>query len=180
MKGFISPNNKVVSVLINPSSNLTPGGVTFPTQQDLENRKIVAIEAYSVRDIPFDPLNPGTPVLPDTAFVQAFLTLYTSAVNNKTNFSSRQEPGLFYDKYPLVSMRRTQNNVAAGSYPSFVQDIFLIRPTELAFNKCKIEFPNPVALATTASAVFVFHYLDKGDDGVAWMNAMGYGAQVTK
>ena len=172
---FVSPNAKTVSVLINPSGGNSVASTLFPTQQDLQDRKIVAIEAFSVLDMSFDPLNSGQPVLSVPVFNAAFLTLYTSAVPNPSYGNANQQAGDFYDKLPLSSMRRVQNYTTAVTQNSNLSSgLFLIRPTELAFNKCKVEFPTTVAMANSMSAVFVFHYLDKGDDGIFWMKAMGY------
>lgn len=181
MNAFISPNSKVIGVLLTPSGGTTSASYTFPTQQELQDRKIVAIEAYvgisasNAGDILNDPTNPGIACLTPLLFQNAFLTLYTAAVKNQTVFARHQEAGLFYDKIPFASLRRVQNGfqVALPS-ASFVRSIFMIRPTELTFNKCKVEFPTPVVLAEVQSAVFVFHYLDKGDDGSQWMRSMGY------
>jgi hypothetical protein len=166
----------MVSVLVTPTAGSSPASAIFPTVQELQDRKVVAIEAYCGIDITSDPNNPGIPVLDTTIFPLAFLTLYTSAVPNKSFFNKFQESGDFYSKVALASMRRVNNNdTTLTPLPSFTNDIFMIRPTELAFNKCKVEFPTGVAMASPQSAVFLFHYLDKGDDGTSWMNTMGYG-----
>lgn len=175
MQQFLSPNAKVLSVLITPSGATSTASTTFPTQQDLENRKIIAIQAYMDQDITNDPLNPSTVVMTSAVFSNAFLTLYTAAVRNDSAFTAHQQPGLFYDKIPFPQLRNVFNNNTSGAVTSsYSPTLFLIRPTELSFNKCKVEFPTPVAMASPMSAVFVFHYLDKGDDGSAWMHAMGY------
>lgn len=172
---FISPNAKTLSVLITPSGGNSVASTTFPTQQDLENRKIVAVEAFSANDMTYDPLNSGTPILTTPVFNAAFLTLYVSAVKNPNNFSRFQQPGLFYDKIPFSSLRRVQNYTTGTAQNSnLTSGIFMIRPTEMSFNKCKVELPTTVAMANEMSAVFVFHYLDIGDDGTDWMRAMGY------
>lgn len=165
----------MVSVLINPSGGFSPASVTFPTQQDLENRKIVAISAYSVDDMTNDPNNPGVATMTAAVFKQSFLTLYTAAVRNRNVFTQHQEPGLFYDKIPLSQLRNVWNNdTATATRSSGSPNLFLIRPTEITFNKTKIEFPTPVAMANPMSAVLMFHYLDKGDDGTFWLQAMGF------
>lgn len=171
MNTFISPNSLVVSVLLNPSGGNTLASTIFPTQQELQNRKIIAIETFCNLDIQNDPLNPGIGVVPYAIFRNAFLTLYTSMPpTNPAAKPSMQQPGLFYDKVPFASLRRVQNNdTSLTPLPSFSRDIFRIRPTELAFNKCKIEFPTSVTQAAQYSAVFVFHYLDIDDTGAAYM-----------
>lgn len=183
MNGFLSPNCKIISVLITPSNNATSSSYIFPTQQELQDRKIVAIEAYcggtathNSADILNDPLNPAISVLSDLLFQNGFLTLYTSAVRNDTAFAKHQESGLFYDKIPLCRLRPVQSGFVAQVPAASTArgSIFMIRPTELSFNKCKVEFPTPVAMDGQYSAVFVFHYLDKGDDGSQWMRSMGY------
>lgn len=167
---FVSPNSLMLSVPITPSAGFTLSSSIFQPQQELQNRKIIAIEAYCDLDIEFDPLNPNTPVLPYAAFRNAYLTLYTSLPPVNAGSGGLQQPGLFYDKIPLVSLRRVQNNdTALTPLPSFAQDIFRIRPTNLAFQKCKVEFPTPISLAEVSSAIFMFHYLDLGDSGEKWM-----------
>lgn len=173
MRDFISPNSLVISVLVEPSNGSTLAAYIFPTQQELQNRKIIAIESYVNTDIDKDPMNPGVDVLTVPVFNRAFLTLYTSAtgqMSKVTGTGGKQEPGLFYDKLPLCSLRRVQN-ITVGVTPqaSYVKSIFRIRPTELAFNKCKVEFPTTIAIAGAMSAVFTFHYLDEGDDGKMWI-----------
>lgn len=162
---FRSPNSKPVSVIISPSSGTTKAFYQFPTQEDLQDRKIVAIEAYcGVVDIINDPNNASNLVIPQAVFANAFLTLYTSAVTDALPGKKKtQEPGLFYDRIPLASLRRVNNyDVAQTPLPSNSNGIFLIRATELAFNKCKVEFPTPVSISQSYGAVFTFHYLDKG------------------
>lgn len=172
---FVSPNFKIISVPITPSSGSTPSSTIFPTQQDLQNRKIIAIETFCALDIDFDPENSGASVLSTVLFTNGFLTLYTSAIKSKTSINKKQEPGLFYDKLPLVKLRNIQNNdTNLTPLPSNGFELFCIRPTELAFNKCKVEFPTGIAMPAAESAVFGFHYLDEGDDGIWWMKAMGF------
>lgn len=167
---FISPNSLIVSVVLTPSSGNTLAATIFPTQQELQGRKIIAIETFADIDIENDPLNPDTPVIDATIFKNAFLTLYTSMPPTNAGSGGTQQPGLFYDKIPFASLRRAQNNdTALTPLPSFAKDIFRIRPTELAFNKCKIEIPTPQTLSTPKSCVFVFHYLDLNDPGTKWM-----------
>ena len=172
---FFSPNTKIISVQINPSGGNTPASVTFPTQEDLINRKIVSIECFSVLEMPLDPLNPGVVNLSQPVFQGGFLTLYTSAVKNPNNFSKDQEPGLFYEKVPLVALRRIFTPLATSSQGS-VYERFIIRPTEINFNKTKVEFPNTIAMANPMSAIFMFTYLDMGDDGTNFMQALGFPA----
>lgn len=170
---FRSPNNKPISVLITPSSGNTQATYKFDTQEDLQDRKVIAIEAYcGVVDLIYDPNNSGVLVMPQAVFAQAFLTLYTSAVSDSVPDSTgktkkkTQEPGLFYDRIPLPSLRSVANqDTNLTPLPSGRDYIYQIRATELAFNKCKIEFPTPVAIGQTYAAVFTFHYLDKGVTG---------------
>jgi hypothetical protein len=172
---FLSPNSKLISVLITASGGTTVSSYTFPTQQDLENHKIIAIESFCADDMGLDPLNPAVPVLTSAIFNNAFLTLYTAPVKTKNTMTQKQEAGLFYDKIPLIRLRNVENNNTSGSVTaSGSRELFLIRPTELTFNKTKVEFPNNQAIANTFSAVFLFHYLDKYDDGDYYMRAMGY------
>lgn len=186
MNGFLSPNSKLISVLVTPSNNTTQASYTFPSQQDLQDRKIVAIEAFTSgtdahngADILNDPLNPGNLCLTDLLFQNCFLTLYTSAVRN-VSFTEHQDAGLFYDKIPLSRLRPVQSGFV-GQTPAASTSrgaIFMIRPTEIAWTKSKVEFPTTVALTASQSAVFMVHYLDKGDDGVQWMKSMGYDAHI--
>jgi hypothetical protein len=163
----------VVSVLIEPSSNTSPAAQMFPTVQDLQNRKVIAIETYCNIDFDKDPNNPGIDVLSVPVFNRAFLTLYTSASGDGTNISGKggkKEPGLMYNMIPLSSIRRVQNNdFSLSPLASFSKEIFRIRPTFLSLNKCKIELPTSITMQAPQSAVFVFHYLDEGDDGTMWM-----------
>ncbi len=172
---FISPNAMGISVEITASNGSTPAVTPFPTQEDLQDCKIVAVEAFSAVDMPYDPLNSGIPILSVPLFNACYLSIYTSAVKGNQPWNKNQQPGLFYDYIPLNVMRPVINYTGFIQQPSnMVSGKFLIRPTELAFNKCKIQFPTPVAMTSTYSAFFVFHYLDKGDDGVSWMRYMGY------
>ncbi len=172
---FISPNTKIISIPITPSGGSTPASTPIPTQQDLQDRKIIAIESYCSIDIDFDPENSGVDVLTPALFSNCFLTLYTSAVKNKAVKGDKQEPGLFYEKIPFPRMRCVQNNdTTLTPLVSNAFAPFLIRPTELAFNKCKIEFPTGITMGQKYSAVLMVHYLDLGDDGAWWMKAMGF------
>ena len=168
---FLSPNCLNISVPITPSNNMTQNSYIFPTQQELQNRRIVAIEALSAVDIATDPLNSGYTAMPTSVFNASFLSLYTSIKSQVPGGTGRQQTGLFYDKIPMSVLRNVQNNdTSLSPLPSFSKEIFLIRPTELAFNKCKVEFPTAVAVSDKVSAVFTFHYLDEGDPGDEWMN----------
>jgi hypothetical protein len=175
---FISPNFKMVTVLINPSNGNTPASQIFQPEQELQDRKIIAIESFTNADVAFDPLNTGTPIMPIASAQYWFLTLYTSGVKNQLMFSQKQEAGLFYDKIPYGKLRAVSANDTAATGSSFSRNgLFIIRPTELAFNKCKVEAPTSAAQGAAYSACFGFHYLDKDDDGLWWMDAMGYGGK---
>lgn len=171
MSDFISPNCLNVSVKLTPSGGTTKESWTFPTQEELANRKIIAIETFSDVDMTDDPENSGR-FPPTTAlFNKLFLTLYTSSVPASNDAGSTQQPGLFYDRIAFSSLRRVQNNdFNLSPIPSFSKEIFRIRPTFLVFTKCKVQCPGPpLAIADTFSGVFTFHYLDIDDDGAGWM-----------
>jgi hypothetical protein len=171
---FIAPNTKSISVKITASGGFTAASYEFPTQQDLQNRKIIAIESFCDLDFTFDPNNSAVRTLPVLLFNQAFLSVYNSAVRNPNMAARTQQAGLFYDKIPLCKMRTMNNYIGAIGGPSNANDIFIIRPTEINWNKTKVEFPTPVAFTGTYYATFVVSYLDINDNGDWWLRAMGF------
>ena len=137
----------------------------FPAQDELINRRIVAIETWCDTDAATDPINTDQICMPPSVFNAAYLTLYRS---NNVGGSKRdgKEPGLYYDKLPLYKLRTAINyNSAINPQASCVNGIFIIDPTCLNWVKCKVEFPTNVACAANVSACFTVHYLDEGDDG---------------
>lgn len=170
MQPFPFYNSLPVSVIITPSNGNTLASYIFPSQQELFGKKIIAIESYCAIDCSVDPNNAGYRPLPITIFRAAFLTLYTSVTADPAQAPSTQQPGLFYDRTPFPSLRRLSNYGAdsEGVFASGINSgMFQIRPSFLAFNKCKVEFPTPIDISAQGliSAVFTFYYLDDGDDG---------------
>jgi hypothetical protein len=183
---FVSPNSMAISVQLNTSSGITQSSTKFPTQDVLINRRIVAIESFCSTDAIYDPLNSGYVPMPPDVFNASYLTLYRS--NNTGENKARKvaleargivtskEPGLYYDMLPMFKTR-TANNNYSGLNPqaSFVNDIFIISPTCLNWQKCTVNFPTNVACASNVSACFYVHYLDEGDDG-AWFEDKYFGS----
>lgn len=163
---YMAPNTLMVSVPLQASGGFTQAGYIFPTQQQLFNHRIVSVEAFSSLDIASDPNNSGYTAMPPSVFKNAFLTLYSSTQDPDTT----QQPGLWYDKIPMCKMRMARNGDTELSYAN---GPFIIRPTQMSFNKCKVEFPTTTALADNVSAVFLFTYLDIGDKGRSWMQVPG-------
>lgn len=178
---FLSPNSKSISVLIEPSAGFTKASYIFPTQLDLQNRKIIAIEAYCGEvDCIYDPNNSQSKTMPPFLFMNSFLTLYNASVGNRNMTNKQQEAGEFYSRIPMVKFRAMQNPYnTGGPQPSSAQGVYVIRPTEIEFTKTKVEFPTPIAIDQDYYATFVFHYLDKGDPGEWFMRALGFLAPST-
>jgi hypothetical protein len=167
---FISPNAQLIECIISPSNGTTQNDNPFGTQMQLLNRKIVAIETFSQQDFTTSPISTSNPVIPDQVFNNAFLTLYTAAIQHHDAKANRdiliRPEGLYYDLLPFAMLRRVGNAQAAGSpgpLTSFSRDLFVMRPTELSWVKCRVKIPTPVTITQTYSAVFLVHYEDPND-----------------
>lgn len=160
---FVAPNSLAIECVITPSGGFTKTLNPFSNQQQLVNKKVIAIETYYNIDIANSPVTSGNPIIGQDLFVGAYLSLYTSTMKD-------QRPGLFYDLIPFPSLRRVQNNdTAATPLGSFSTDLFRIRPTELSWEKCSVVFPTAIAAGRVFSAVFNVYYLDEGDAGTNYM-----------
>lgn len=154
---------------INPSGGFTQGKNPFATQQQLQNRKIIAFETFSNQDVLNSPITPANPVIPASVFQGAFLTLYTAAIP-ATSTSPKQAEGLYFDQLPLSMFRRMYNaNTNATAATSGGSRLFMIRPTEMSWTKCYISIPTSLPLSQVSSALLLVHYLDINDDGKEYM-----------
>ena len=162
----------MIECIITPSSGTTQQKNPFGTQQQLQNRKIIAIETFSNQDTVNSPITTANPVIPATVFQAAFLTMYTAAIEaNPSKGISKQAEGLYFDQLPLSMFRRMTNaNTVPGSVTSGASgNLFRIRPTEMSWTKCYVSIPVPVTIAQPYSMLLLVHYLDINDDGKQYM-----------
>ena len=166
---FVSPNTLLIECIIQPSGGSTQQKNPFGTQMQLQNRKIIGIETLSNQDVTNSPISTGNPVITSPIFKGAFLTLYTTSINQ--NGKLVRPEGLWYDQIPLSVLRRVHNyDVTAAAVTSGGSDVFRLRPTEIAWTKCYVSIPAPIAIGASAmSALFLVHYLDEGDPGTQYM-----------
>lgn len=181
---FISPNTLTIECIIKASGGTTQYNNPFGTQQQLQNRKVVAIETYSAQDVRFSPISTANPNLPQIIFNNAFLRLYTASlfgpvldpitgkmvmdpVTKKPQMQLERPEGLYYDLLPLPRIRILNNyDTTIGNVTSSSNTIFRMRPTEVSWTKSSVIIPNPASQAVDYSAIFTIHYLDEGDDGM--------------
>jgi hypothetical protein len=170
---FITPNSLLIECIINPSNGTTIQKNPFGTQQQLQNRKIIAIECVSSQDTAYSPISTGNPNIPPSVFTNAFLTLYTTSVFTpatppQKSVLARPE-GLWYDQIPLPILRRVHNyDTTANNLTSGGSDVFRIRPTEIAWTKSYVSIPRAIGIGQPYSALFIVHYLDEGDPGTQY------------
>lgn len=161
----------MVECVINPSGGNTQNKNPFGTQQQLQNRKIIAFETFSNQDVANSPITPANPVIPATVFAGAFLTLYTSAIPaDPAKGIQKQAEGLYFDQLPLSMFRRMYNaNTSASAATSGGSRLFMIRPTEMSWTKCYVSIPTSLPLTQVCSVLLLVHYLDINDDGKEYM-----------
>jgi hypothetical protein len=167
---FITPNSLLVECIIAPSGGTTQQKNPFGTQMELQNRKIIAIEAFSNQDMINSPISSGNAVIPPYVFKGSVLTLYTSSIFDGVTKKLIRPEGLYYDQMPLSVLRRVHNYSANDmSVTSGGSDVFRIRPTEIAWTKSYVSIPVAIGIGQTYSALFLVHYLDEGDTGTNYM-----------
>lgn len=165
---LISPNMMLIECLLIPSGGTTQQKNPFGPNMQLQNHKVIAIEALSNQDIAYSPITTGTPVIPANVFSNGFLSLYTAAF--KQGHDVVRPEGLWYDQIPLARLRTINNyNSTAGFVTSGSNQILRIQPTEVSWTKSYVACPNSVAITVTYSALFLVHYLNIGDDGRNYM-----------
>ena len=161
----------MVECIINASGGNTQQKNPFGTQQQLQNRKIIAIETFNNQDVTNSPITTSNPVIPFNIFQASFLTMYTAAIPAGAGKPGQAE-GLYFDQLPLCMFRRQFNaNNLASAAGSGGGELFRIRPTEMSWTKCYVSIPTPVSMgsATSYSMLLLVHYLDINDDGHAYM-----------
>lgn len=170
MKFYVTPNIQLLECPIIPSGGTTQQKNPFGTQQQLQNRKIIAIETFSSQDVQNSPITTANPVIPPAVFNNAFLTLYTAAIPAGANGQGKQAEGLYFDQLPMSMFRRMYNNdTTSSAVTSGGGELFRIRPTEMSWTKCYISIPTPVPIAQTYSMLLLVHYLDINDPGTEYM-----------
>lgn len=160
---LVFPNSQLIECVISPSGGFTISKNPFGQEQQLQNRKIVALETFSNQDCLNSPISSGNLIVPPAIFKQSFLSLYTSAIWG-------QREGLYYDQIPIGRLRTLQNmDATAADVTSGARDVFRVRPTEISWGqKSYITIPIPVTCAATYSVVLLVHYLDQDDPGFVW------------
>ena len=156
MSHFISPNAVMVEVLITASSGTTPGQTSFPEQQLLIDRPIVAIEAFCSMDFATSPLSANVPVIPVALFNSCFIQIMRSG-----NKASNQDAGLYFKNLPLSRLRYVQNNYTAlNPSPSFSPGLFMVKPMFVQWPDTQIIFPTPQAMGVPQYSIpFLVHFL---------------------
>jgi hypothetical protein len=147
----------------------------FGQQQQLANKKVVAIETFSFQDITYSPISTTNQVVSQAVFKICYLSLYRASVpefraKNGLVFPASDE-GLYYDKIPLSRLRMVGNaDTTAGSVTSNNQSsMFRIKPAEMSWTKSYIFCANSVAMAGPQSVVFMIHYLNQQEDWTPYM-----------
>lgn len=156
---FISPNYLLIECPIGQNGTTTKQKYTFPTQQQLQDRLIVGIEAFSSQDITTSPIS-NTPVITPAIFNNCFVRLYL-AQNNRYE----RQAGLQYDQVPLCRMRITENADSAGvtaaaNLTAFSRVQFRMLPGEIDWTKSEVVIPNNVTISQTYSLLLGIHYLE--------------------
>lgn len=169
-QNFRTPNFLMVSVPLTPDgSGNALSSYIFPPQQQLYNRKVVAIEMFSGDDITVDPNNPGNIPLDAAGMKAANISFYTQRSGPPTPVDEFQQAGVWFDKLPATRLRAMNNfNAQITPTTSWGPGIFIIRPTEISWEKSSINFASNFAVGSNSSAVFGIHYLDPGDNGL-WL-----------
>ena len=171
---YICPNYTLVECIINPSTGNTTYKNPFPQVKELQNRKVVAIETYSAQDFTFSPISSSNPVIPQSVFQTAFLTLYRASTPEIRNggrlvFPAQQE-GNYYDQIPLSSLRRVANmDQTSGNVTSAASQLFRTKPAEMTWTKSYVTATPPVAISSPVSSLFGVHYLNENEDWQPYM-----------
>ena len=169
MTSFISPNSKLIEVIVTPSSGSTLSKYNFGTEQDLQGKKIVAIEAFSDQDMIGSPISGGTSLIPIGVFKVSWLTLYRASVPAKDGYPAQNE-GLYYDQVPLPRLRNVNNYVNDTNLAtSSSNTLFRIMPAEMSWTKCYITCQPTASISSTYSAVFLVHYLNENQNWRPYM-----------
>lgn len=173
---WVTPNCMMIECILQPSSGSTKTQNPFGQQQQLNNKKIVAIETFSGQDCTYSPISTSNPVVTQSIFNVSFLTLYRASVpafhGSAGSFPASNE-GLYYDKIPLSRMRMVGNN---DTTPTNVtsnnqSSMFRIKPAEMSWAKCFVfccqtAFPPNIP---AYSSIFMVHYLNQEEDWTPYM-----------
>lgn len=169
MHFYVTPNVQLIECIIAPSGGTTQQKNPFGTQQQLQNRKVIAIETFSNQDVTNSPITTANPVIPANVFQNSFLTMYTAAIPPAHGIAEQKE-GLYFDQLPLSMFRRQYNadatplNVTSGG-----GELFRIRPTEMSWTKTYVSIPTPIPISQAYSMLLLVHYLDINDQGKEYM-----------
>lgn len=117
---------------------------TFPTMNNLQNKRVLFVEAYSVEVITTSPTNKT--IIPVSVFKRSVLTLYTTAMDKQ---NIQQIP------FSVLNVL----NVPAGTTP-FAQERLLLNNPETDWNKCFIETGAPIGVGNVSFLLGVY-YVDK-------------------
>ena len=153
----------MIEVIISPSSGNTVAATPFLEQQQLLNRKVVAIETFCAEDMAYSPLSSGVPIIPVALFNAGFMSIMRAG--DKGHGNEGQRAGLWYKNMPLSSLRRVQNNYT-GLNPSgsFSRELFRTKPMYFQWPDTTINFPTTQTQAATYSVPFLVHFLLEGED----------------
>ena len=165
---WVSPNNKLVECVLNPSTGGTQQKNPFGTQKDLQNKKIVAIETFNNIDCAYSPISSGNAVIPVSVWQTSFVTFYRASIPATDGFPAQSE-GLYYDQIPLSRLRTNQNYYTVSSSGSGNNNLFRIKPTELSWTKCYVTCTPSIPIGSAVSALFLVHYLNEHEDWHQYM-----------
>jgi len=149
-------------------SGLISGSFAFAQQDQLNDRWIISMQAYSAVDMPNSPLQPTFPVVPDSVFAAGFLTIFR--LGRLVMGSGKS--GNWYKNMPLVSLRNAYNMYSTVSSNL---DLFRCDPMKVSWQDTNINFPFATAFSGQASVPFLVDYLLEDQDPIPYMRAFEKG-----
>ena len=156
---LIAPNVIAVECQINASSGNTLSSNTFPTQEQLNGRTIVALQAFSNQDVSVSPIS-GLPIATPALWQGSFARFYTASI---TRGGKQIRPaGLYLDQLPMSMLRTVTNqyNAVSANITSASRDLFSIYPSTIDWTKSNVYIPAPVAISQTYAFLFMVYYLE--------------------
>lgn len=125
-------------------SNLGQAVFSFPTNQNLQGKRILYVDAFCVETVATSPF--GIPVISVATYKKAFLDLYSTPVAREN-----------IRKLPFISLN--PHFVPGGTAPN-VQERILINNVGTDWNKCQVYIPGGIGGETKVSILLGVWYID--------------------
>lgn len=147
----------MIEILIFPDSSgnaVTPAYFNVATTSFMLNRKLIALESYSIIDVPVSPISPGIATLSAAQFKQSALTLLREPGNGVLG-------GDFYKNIPMEVLRRGIRIDGPGGQINTAGQIWRCEPTEISWHDSFIQVGSGFAIQgkMPVSALFMATYL---------------------